>query len=249
MATDIQALIDYYTNLLIIQYNQKTKARAMIAAFAKQLLANGVFFDVRDGYNIDTAVGKQLDVIGKYVGLDRFYGEEELDGFFAFSDYDETTIDPTKIGFSTYSDYETWEGKMLTYDDVITKQGRLIDDDYRFLLKLKIILNNSNFSHKEIDDSLWRFFGNDLVADSTGNMIMDFFVTDNKSTIIKAAIAKSLLPNPMGVWARYLISGDTDFFGLGTYADPESASIGFSSYADYDTLTGVTATYGDLIDI
>lgn len=249
MATDTQALIDYYTNLLIIQYNQKPKARAMIAAFAKQLLATGVFFDVRDGYNIDTAVGKQLDVLGKYIGLDRFYNEEDLDGFFAFSTYDEDPIDPLKIGFSTYADFETWEGKMLSYDDVITKQGRLIDDDYRFLLKLKIILNNSNFSHKEIDDSLFRFFGQDLVADSTGDMVMDFFVTDNKSTIIKAAIAKSLLPRPMGVWARYLISSDIDFFGLSSYADTDSASIGFSTYADYDTLTGEMATYSDLIDI
>lgn len=249
MAYDTQALIDYYTNLLIIQYNQKPKARAMIAAFAKQLLATGVFFDVRDGYDIDVAVGVQLDVLGKYIGLDRFYNEDELDGFFAFSDYDESPVDPLKIGFSEYADYDTIDGRMLTYDDVITRQGSLIDDDYRFLLKLKIILNNSNFSHKEIDDSLFKFFGQDLVADSTGNMIMDFFVTDNKSTIIKAAIAKSLLPHPMGVWSRYLISSDIDFFGFSTYTDTTSASIGFATYADYDTLTGETVTYGDLIDI
>jgi len=246
MATDTQELIDYYTNLLIIQYNQKPKARAMIAAFSKQLLANGVFFDVRDGYNIDTAVGKQLDVLGKYIGLDRFYNQDDLDGFFAFSYYEEDPIDPLKIGFSEYADYDTWEGKMLTYDDVITKQGRLIDDDYRFLLKLKIILNNSNFSHKEIDDSLFKFFGQDLVADSVGDMVMDFFVTENKSTIIKAAIAKSLLPIPMGVWGRYLISNDVPFF---CFSIDDTGTVGFSTYSDYDTIDGGMLSYDDLVDI
>ncbi len=69
MATEetIQSLIDYYTGLLIIQYNNKPKAMATISAISEEMIASGVMFDVRDGYSVDIAVGVQLDIIGKYV--------------------------------------------------------------------------------------------------------------------------------------------------------------------------------------
>ena len=81
--SDVQNLIDYYTNLLIIQYNSKEKARATIELFSRVLLADGIFFDVLNAYNLDTAVGHQLDVIGKYVGVDRYYDALDLFDFFA----------------------------------------------------------------------------------------------------------------------------------------------------------------------
>lgn len=76
-------LILYYANLLIIQYNQKPKASATIQATAKPFIMNKLALDIQSAYNIDTAIGVQLDVLGEYIGLSRnaqtFTGPVTLD--------------------------------------------------------------------------------------------------------------------------------------------------------------------------
>ena len=62
---------NYYANLLILQYRTLDKARAHIKALVRNAFANGLLKKVIDGFNIDTAVGKQLDILGKYIGLSR----------------------------------------------------------------------------------------------------------------------------------------------------------------------------------
>lgn len=62
----------YLSSLLIIQYHGKQKARATIEALAKMFPVD-LMFAVRDAFDIDTATGKALDVLGKYVGVSRNY--------------------------------------------------------------------------------------------------------------------------------------------------------------------------------
>ena len=66
--TVIDDLTTYYKNLLIKQYHDKSKALATIDALCRQTLCDMVFTEVRDAFSIDTAVGDQLDLLGKYVG-------------------------------------------------------------------------------------------------------------------------------------------------------------------------------------
>ena len=54
---DVTDLIEFYQNLLIIQYNEKEKAKATIGLLSETILADGILFDIRDGFNLDTAVG------------------------------------------------------------------------------------------------------------------------------------------------------------------------------------------------
>ena len=62
---------DYYADLLILQYKTQPKARATISALTEKVIADGILLDVINGFNIDTAIGKQLDLLGKYIGLSR----------------------------------------------------------------------------------------------------------------------------------------------------------------------------------
>jgi hypothetical protein len=78
MATD-QELYDYYANLLIIQYAGKEKASETIEAVVKQIIMNQLPLDVENAFDIDEAVGDQLDVIGKYAGVTRRNGTITLD--------------------------------------------------------------------------------------------------------------------------------------------------------------------------
>lgn len=62
----------YYSNLLIMQYNGKPKAKATIEACVS-LLPDDLLLEVLNGFDIETSIGKQLDILGEYVGVDRYY--------------------------------------------------------------------------------------------------------------------------------------------------------------------------------
>lgn len=247
---DINALIEYYVNLIIIQYSDKPKAQATIRALVDVVLANGILFDIRDGYNIDTAVGVQLDIIGKYVGVDRFFEVNDPIDYFSLVDYAETTpYDEQKHGFTDYADWEDFQfNGTINYNSVLSQTNRLNDDDYRVIIKLKILQNNINHSHKSIDDGVFEFFGADVRPDSLGDMQMTYFITSNITAVALAALTKKLLPRPMGVGLSLIKNVDGAFFGFLRYdrMTPDEYQVGFQRYADYGTTEGQTLTYNQM---
>lgn len=244
-------LIEYYVNLLIIQYHNKPKARATIEALIYALVASNVYFEVRDAYDIETAVGVQLDVLGKYQNLDRYYRGQDFEGYFSFILYDEVDAPPAdRIGFTTYADYDDSVGEWMNYIKLISDTFVLPDEDFRELLKLRIIQNNSNHSHEEIDDALFRFFGSEVIPDSGGNMIMDYFITDDLSELAFVARQKDVLPRPAGVRLNYFIVIDPPWFGFTDYdGNSSSYATGFTTYADYDTKEGNTLRNLQLLEV
>lgn len=64
-------LIQYYADLLILQYKTQSKAPEHIKALIETIMIFELIQDVKNGYDIETAVGVQLDVLGKYIGLER----------------------------------------------------------------------------------------------------------------------------------------------------------------------------------
>lgn len=239
-ATTVQEIMDYYVNLLIIQYNNKPKARATIDLMIRTLLANGVVLDVQEAYNLDTAVGAQLDVIGKYVGIDRFFENNELVDFFGLTYYTEISPDSiAKWGFTTYTDFELYQyNGTLNYNSVLSQTVTLLDEDYRLLIRLKILQNNINHSHKEIDDSIFQIFGLDVIPSSSGGMHMVYFLSPEVSVVIQAALTKKVLPRPMGVGMELITNVDEEFFGYALYAATPPNTLGFTDYAGYDTNDG-----------
>lgn len=243
----VQQIVDYISNLLIIQYSNKPKAKATIELMAREIVASGIVFDVENGYNVDTAVGVQLDVIGKYVGVDRTFQAQDLRDFFAFTYYDDVSPDAQdKWGFTNYANFDTLiQNGTLTYKDIILKDFSLNDEEYRILIKLKIIQNASNHSHKSIDDSIYQFFGNTIIPDSTGGMEMVYFVPSAFNQIILAAIAKGVLPRPMGVGISY-ISQSEPFFGFAEYGSINPHITGYADYSDYATKSGESFAYSKI---
>lgn len=66
-----QQLIEYYSNLLILQYHDKTKAVATIEAQVAPVIMDQLPTTVENAFNLLTAYGAQLDVLGTYVGVTR----------------------------------------------------------------------------------------------------------------------------------------------------------------------------------
>jgi hypothetical protein len=67
-----QDIINSYANLLILQYRQKPNAYATIQALVQMIIMNQLPNSVLNGFDFATAVGAQLDVLGKYIGASRY---------------------------------------------------------------------------------------------------------------------------------------------------------------------------------
>ena len=244
--TDVTDLINYYQNLLIIQYHDQPKAQATIDLLVGTALASGILQDIQEGFNIDTAVGAQLDILGKYVDLTRSFQGQNLTGYFTFTNYSDPSTPPGKIGFTDYTQGFTKVGQFLIYSDYLSDTLLLDDTDYRLLIKLRIFQNNLNHSHEAIDSVMWNFFGDTVVPDSVGNMQMYYFVQTPIPAVITVALQKDLLPRPMAVQLA-LITQTKPFFGFCNYSGYSPAIVGFTSYTTPAIPVGETLTYSDVI--
>jgi hypothetical protein len=262
MATQqtVDELVDYYVNLLIIQYNIQPKAQATINILAEVMIATGVYFDVQNAYNVDinlgpTAVGKQLDVIGKYVGVDRYYNAIDLINYFAVVPYSEASSlpsSPPAFGASTYPTFNNFSyNGTLQYDDIVTSKNALSDADFLTLILFMILCNNMNYSPAQIDAALFEIFGTQVHAETTGRMKMYYFFIGPLTTLLNTITFKGLWPAPMGVEIILVENINDTMFACTDYAEVgqnvySPYGSGFSTYADYATLAGQTLTYSQV---
>lgn len=83
-------IIDYYANLLILQYVGEPRAYATVQTVVTGVVMDQLPLSVENAFEIGTAVGAQLDILGKYVGVTRSgYGPQ---GFITLNDSDFTTF-------------------------------------------------------------------------------------------------------------------------------------------------------------
>ena len=76
---ELQNIKEWAKNLLIIQYSQAKKNRALIDIMVELLFANNLILQIRDlCLNVEESIGAQLDVVGKWVGIDRYYNAIDL---------------------------------------------------------------------------------------------------------------------------------------------------------------------------
>lgn len=191
--------IDYYTNLLIVQYHNKPKAKATIELMTRLLWADMALMQLRDAFDWRTATGVQLDTIGKWDGVDRFYNGQlfYFRPWFALIDWNREP-DNLQGGFSTFDTFDTVEGGFLTYDDILPTQNRLADDSFRIMIGLKIIKNNISATCKNIDDAIWDYFDGDVYT-TWNNMTLTYYYRGELAEVIEVAKEKNVLPCPTGV--------------------------------------------------
>jgi hypothetical protein len=196
-------LRDYYISLLIMQYYDKPKARAFVSAFITELVANQIIFQVRDGFDVDTAVGKQLDTLGEYRGAKRdLAGLNLARTFFRLYIIGETPS-VTTDGFMIYGDTDP-KAFFHRYNDDKTIYT-LNDNDLRNLIKLRILQHKSNHSVKDIDDILFSFFGMDCNMTDGLDMTMTYtFSAVGPDDFAHISAFTNSLPKPSGVSIQVL---------------------------------------------
>lgn len=194
----LETLQQYYANLLIIQYNQKPKAAATIKLMAALLWVNMVLLQIRDAFNWQTATGAQLDIIGQWVGVTRFYNGQLFDfhPWFSLIDWN-TTPDNLQGGFSTFETFNEIEGGFLDYEEILPTQNQLKDNAFRIMIGLKIIKNSINTTCQNIDEAIWNYF-NGQVYTVWGVDVVTYYYPSELSEVLQVALAKNVLPHPTG---------------------------------------------------
>ncbi len=67
----LRELTDYYAAVLVYEYRALPNATRQMQLYTKQAVGDLLAQSVRDAFNLDTAIGAQLDVLGKYLGTSR----------------------------------------------------------------------------------------------------------------------------------------------------------------------------------
>ncbi len=245
MAASIEEILAYYSNLLIIQYHGKPKAKSDIELFVNQLFANNLIFQLERAFDIETAVGEQLSILAKYVGAERVvrgYLIERL--YFQLGDYASVA---DKIGVRDYATPRP-EGEVATYSYVANENSEytLTDAELRFVIKLLIVRNNITAGFKDIKETIFNFFDDLNVFDNL-DMSLSYFTGENLSSIINVAISQDYLPRPACVGIKvFSVKFPKKMFGFNDYLKSTS-NVGFSDYTTQKE--GSFLSYDNLVTI
>lgn len=156
MSADISA----YTSLITSEHSVQPNFMATIAALVQPAADLQVVLNsVPSLYDLNTAVGAQLDVVGQWIGQSRNITEPLVGVYF--------TLDNASLGF----DQGTWLGPF----DPVTGLVSLPDDSYRILLYAVIAANSWDGtvpSAYTIWSSLFSSFGYEILIQDNQNMTM-----------------------------------------------------------------------------
>lgn len=131
-----QQVIDYYVDLLILQYRGLTKARATVDQLVKMAVADQIYTEVQDAFNLDAAEGLQLDVLGTIVGASRYGYDFSGNVTLGDDDYRQLiriAIVQNSLG-SSLSDVQTlldtyFEGIIFVFDHLGMRINYFVDSD------------------------------------------------------------------------------------------------------------------------
>jgi hypothetical protein len=235
---DTTEIIEYYKDLLLYQYVNLPKARATIGALVAASISDLIILDVNDGFNIETAVGAQLDMLGEFIGFSRRVYSELIRDWFEMVD---STAPVTTTGFTDYTD-STINPDSVFYRDLYAKGSvsDLTDEEYRYMLKLCVILNNNDNTLSSIQYLLFNFFGSDLLIYDSKDMTISYLANPDISRYTLLAITQELLPKPIGVTLSgvFELTDPAKSWGLNDYIYDNGNTASFSDY-----LTGFNGYY------
>lgn len=206
MSTTVDNLITYYQNLLIIQYKTMEKASLTIAALATEVIADLIYTQVQDGFDVTTAIGAQLDILGAYVGAQRFLANfSSLNGYMAFPLYADAGAG-TVVGFSEYTDVNPPVGYWRLYTTVDVSLV-LTDGEMQNLIQYLIAVHASDTTVASIDLILQQFFGQYAMLTDNLDMTATYThdATNDPFQLFSIVQYMEALPKPAGVGVSVVI--------------------------------------------
>lgn len=183
-----------YAGLITSEHSDKPKYRAMIEAVAGTFGANyDLLASMPDVFDLDNAVGSQLDAVGLWVGQSRLIPNVLLVGFFGF----DSLGAPLPFG---EEGNPSIGGRFYDEGEPITGSTVLADPEYRTVLRSKIVRNHSKGQTADIVKALNFMFNAPAVINDPGTMAIDVYIGRNITLVEQAIVTQlDILPRPAGV--------------------------------------------------
>lgn len=188
------ASTDYFTGLVTTEHQDKPRYIETVSlstqGFADQITLCNQAYDL---YDLDNAVGVQLDAVGMWIGLSRFVSLD-IQQFFSW--------DTEGLGWD--------QGVWWEIGDAESVVTQLQDSQYRQLLKIKIACNKFDGTLPSAIKILSDAVSTDgcTVTASEGRMSVSFTITGPISNVMKAVILGNYIPlKPAGIAVTYTFSG------------------------------------------
>lgn len=232
-------VIAYYQQRLIAQYRDQPKARATVGIAVKQAVGDLLAFQVLNGFDLDTAVGPQLDIIGQYVGVSRQIGDPIPKPYFSFDSYSNST--PVTLGMQSYTDAGVNAGVLWPgYSDAGAANTALPDDQYRYVIRLQIVLNSCDGTTYGIQKYLDTMLGDQITVRDNQNMSATYVL--GHALPVTTGVIKQFLPVPLGVAVGYeeMEAGASSNVANATQYVYSPAMV--TVYSPYVTITPVGGT-------
>lgn len=197
-----------YDSLLIWQYTGKPKARAT-AQLIDQYFSDTWqgLVDLPNVLNIETASGKNLDLVGQHVGQSRVLMGLAPRGLFGFK---------RASGAQSFGHAGLGGGKWYRTGDVISDSVVLDDDDFRFLIRCRISKNHMLGTVPDITQALDFIFGGQACVYDQFDMSFTVTIRSDQVTAFKRYAIQTLdiLPRPAGVNVKYVVLANINAFGF-----------------------------------
>ncbi|BEO24287.1 hypothetical protein SMQC20_28710 [Serratia marcescens] len=200
-------------DMLIWQYRGKPKARQTVGLlFGESKTAWQSAQAVGEMLNIDTATGYALDLVGRHVGLSRTLKTFVPKEYFGWVGVE------AALGFGAGIFYRAGES--------LKNSSRLKDDDYRFLIKAKVLKNTQRPTMEGITASIKQLLGEGAFAIDSYDMTMNIIVPEKQLTTLRryALLSLDILIRPIGARYKFIViesehpfgwAGDQQAFGFG----------------------------------
>jgi len=183
---------------LVTQFRESNLRDYLCAMLSEADTLEGVFQDILNGRSIDTAVGKQLDILGQLVGQPRELLDASEVVYFGFQG------NPQANSFGTLSD-PTVGGRFRSLGENTTGLRSLTDEEYRLFIRARTFKNITTATINETIDQIQTIFDVQDVTIVEGAEA-EYTVTIGKvlSTNEKLIITNgNIIPKPAGVTANY----------------------------------------------
>lgn len=203
------ALVEELSNLLIKQYWEKPRAKGEIDLKSSTWEACRAFLAALDpAFDLPNAVGAQLDVLGRIVGISRSVPGVVPKIYFGFD------INPDSRGFADKFNQLRQSGPFFDKFTIPFTDLQLGDSDYRFFIGVKASLNRasgyvSSDRYISIQDVvLSAFEGRAYVIDNL-DMSLTLYVSPAVSLDrLRLIQALNLLPKPQGVRYKVIVQAE-----------------------------------------
>ena len=208
---DQETFVEDGIDRVLTQYRESPNLLFVIRTYLRKLWeATDVICDLPDYFDIDTAVGDQLSIIGKWMGFPRCHYVCDVQPVFGFSCDTETTTDRPIVGFCESA---SWRGCV---SDGVSQICINDDDLYRSILKARSYQMQSMYDWQSLKASLTGIFGDQARIMDCGHrqvVLAPFRELSELETAAMKVIARAL-PIAPGISQRWHF-GTRIVFGFG----------------------------------